>query len=210
MADKYRSFEELADNETAGMAYGILARQNKTAFAVVAPHGGGIEEGTSEIADAITGNDFSFYTFEGLKPRNNTDLHITSTLFDEPMCITLVGRCEAVVTIHGQESEVDGDGVFIGGLNHTLGASLGTSLKNAGFAVHAHPKPSLQGLETANICNRGSSGKGVQIEISRSLRQKMFSSLSPAGRTQHTAMFNAFVGAVRSVLLQTVSRVSQA
>src|SRR3954470_7918033 len=136
MADIYASFEELADNETAGLTYSILARQNKEAFAVVAPHGGGIEEGTSEIADAISGSDFSFYTFEGLKLRGNTDLHITSTRFDEPMCITLIERCDAVVTIHGQESEVDGDGVFIGGLDHTLGARLGTALKNAGFAVH--------------------------------------------------------------------------
>ena len=210
MADKYRSFEELADNETAGMTYGILVRQGRKAFAVVAPHGGGIEEGTSEIADAIAGSEFSFYTFEGLKPGNNTVLHITSTRFDERMCITLIERCDAVVTIHGQESEVDGDGVFIGGLDHTLGASLGTALTNAGFAVHAHPKPNLQGLEPANICNRGSSGKGVQIEISRSVRQTMFSSLSPAGRTQPTAMFDAFILAVRSVLLQTVSRVSHA
>jgi phage replication-related protein YjqB (UPF0714/DUF867 family) len=210
MADKYRSFEELAEKEIAGMTYGIRARQSRKAFAVVAPHGGGIEEGTSEIADAITRSEFSFYTFEGLKAGNNTDLHITSTLFDEPMCITLIERSDTVVTIHGQESGVDGDGVFIGGLDHTLGASLGTSLTNAGFAVHAHPKPNLQGLEPANICNRGSSGKGVQIEIARSVRQTMFSSLSPTGRTHPTEIFEAFVGAVRSVLLQTVSRVSHA
>src|SRR5437763_3703906 len=102
MPDKYQSFGELAAKETAGMTYGILAQQSRPAFAVMAPHGGGIEEGTSEIADAITGSEFSFYTFEGLKPSNNTDLHITSTRFDEPMGITLIERCETVVTIHGQ------------------------------------------------------------------------------------------------------------
>src|SRR5690242_20428968 len=163
MADRFRSFEELEQNETAGEDYRIAAREGRTAFGVVAPHGGGIEEGSSELADAIAGEEFSFYTFEGLKCRDNAELHITSTLFDEPLCITLIERCNTIVTIHGQESEVHGDGVFIGGLDGELGKSFSTALKDAGFAVHKHPKVNLQGLDPSNICNRGRNGKGVQI-----------------------------------------------
>jgi phage replication-related protein YjqB (UPF0714/DUF867 family) len=202
MGDKFRSFEDLEKNETAGIDYRILVRQGRTGFSVCAPHGGGIEEGTSEIADAIAGEEFSLYTFDGLKSKNNGELHITSTLFDEPLCITLIERCKTVVTIHGQESTVDGDGVFIGGLDRGMGASIGAALKDAKFAVHKHPEANLQGLDPSNICNRGMNGEGVQIEISRSVRQGMFLSLSSKGRKEPTASFDAFVAAVRSILEQ--------
>jgi phage replication-related protein YjqB (UPF0714/DUF867 family) len=59
MKYKFLSFEELQKNETAGVDYRILARQSSTSFALCAPHGGGIEEGTSEIAEAIAGEEFS-------------------------------------------------------------------------------------------------------------------------------------------------------
>jgi phage replication-related protein YjqB (UPF0714/DUF867 family) len=202
MGDKFKSFEELEKHETSGVDYRILARQRETGFGVCAPHGGGIEEGTTEIADAIAGEEFSMYTFEGLKSKNNSELHITSTRFDEPLCIAMIERCKKVVTIHGQKSNVDGDGVFIGGLDRGVGASIGAALKSAGFAVHKHPKKNLQGLEPSNICNRGMDGEGVQIEISRSVRQGMFSSLSPEGRKEPTASFDVFVAAVRSILEQ--------
>ena len=53
MADKYRDFEDLAQHETSGIDFRIRVRRATDAFAVVAPHGGGIEPGTSEIAEAI-------------------------------------------------------------------------------------------------------------------------------------------------------------
>jgi Poly-gamma-glutamate hydrolase len=81
-----------------------LVRRARPKFALVAPHGGGIEPGTSELADAIAGSDLSFYTFEGLKSSGNTDLHITSTRFDEPMCLTLLASSSVVVTLHGEHS----------------------------------------------------------------------------------------------------------
>jgi phage replication-related protein YjqB (UPF0714/DUF867 family) len=65
--------------------------------AVIAPHGGGIEPGTSELATAIAGDDFSLYLFEGLKSAGNGELHITSTNFDEPISakadMEWTGRC---------------------------------------------------------------------------------------------------------------------
>src|SRR6186997_2320298 len=108
MADTYPNFEALAAAETSGVDYRILVRRETLAYAIVAPHGGGIEGGTSELADAVadpatdeTGVErHSFYAFEGLKPRGNGVLHITSTVFNEPMCLTLLGACERVVTIH--------------------------------------------------------------------------------------------------------------
>jgi phage replication-related protein YjqB (UPF0714/DUF867 family) len=208
MPDKYSSFKELSQNETAGVDYRISLRQAQVGFAIVAPHGGGIEAGTSEIADAIAGEEFSWYTFEGLKSSGNTSLHITSTRFDEPMCLTVIERSNIVVTIHGEESEADGEGVFVGGLNHGLGTSLGDALKAKGFDVRQHPDPKLQGLEPKNVCNRGMAGEGVQLELSRNVRRAMFSSLSVEGRKHTTPKFGAFVDALRSVLKEQTASLS--
>lgn len=209
MPDKYRNFRELSQNERAGVDYRILLRQAKAGFAIVTPHGGGIEPGASEIADAIAGEEFSFYAFEGLKSSGNTDLHITATRFDETMCLTVIRRSNIVVTIHGEHSEADGEGVFVGGLDHILGARLGVALKAKGFDIRKHPNRKLQGLETKNLCNRGASGKGVQFELSRSVRQEMFSSLSREGRKHTTSKFCDLVDTIRSILKeQTASPVA--
>ena len=202
MPDKYLSFNELSRNETSGMDFSIAVRQARESFAIVAPHGGGIEPGTSEIAGAIAAKEFSYYAFLGLKAKSgNTDLHITSTRFDEPMCLTVIGRSNAVLTIHGEESEGEGGAaVFLGGLDEMLGARVGAALEAKSFDVRQHPDPQLQGREPKNLCNRGSSGKGVQLELSRDLRKEMFLSLTPEGREHTTPKFLDFIDALRSVL----------
>jgi phage replication-related protein YjqB (UPF0714/DUF867 family) len=199
MADKYPNFEFLARHETPGIDFRILVRRAAAGFAVIAPHGGGIEPGTSEIADAIAGEEFSFYAFEGLKLHGNADLHITSTRFDEPMCLTLVDRSEIVVALHG-ENDTDSDSVFLGGLDEGLICSVRHALEAGNFDVRRHPDPRLQGREPGNLCNRGRSGRGVQLELSRALRASMFRSLSREGRKQKAARFHDFVGALRDVL----------
>jgi phage replication-related protein YjqB (UPF0714/DUF867 family) len=199
MADKYPNFEALSRNETSGVDFRILLRQARTAFAIVAPHGGGIEAGTSEIADAIAGEGLSFYSFDGLKRSKNSDLHITSTRFDEPMCLKVVGQSDVVITIHGEASE-DGEGVLLGGLDDELGPVIGAELQGSGFDVRKHPNPGLQGLEPENVCNRGRSGKGVQLELSRAVRKEMFLSLEPEGRKHTTSRFSTFVDALRRIL----------
>jgi phage replication-related protein YjqB (UPF0714/DUF867 family) len=209
MADKYPNFEVLSRNETSGIDFRILLRRSKAAFAIVAPHGGGIEAGTSEIADAIAGEEFSFYAFEGLKRAKNSDLHITSTRFDEPMCLTVVGQSDIIITIHGEASE-DGEGVFLGGLDDELGPTIGAALQDSGFDVRKHPNPELQGREPENVCNRGRSGKGVQLELSRAVRKEMFLSLQPEGRKHTTPRFSAFVDAVRRILNDEVQLVGTA
>jgi len=75
---------------------------------IVAPHGGAIEPGTSEVAREVANNDLSLAIFEGIKPRNNDRLHITSTNFDEPRCVALVQESDTVVAIHGEGSPESG------------------------------------------------------------------------------------------------------
>lgn len=201
MVDKYKSFSELAYYEARDIDYRLRSRKCATALAVIAPHGGGIEPGTSELADAIAGLELSFYSFEGIKQTANRDLHLTSASFDEPEGVALVTASSGVVALHGEDS--DEEVVFLGGLDKNLGDRLRASLEASGFSVQVHPNSELQGIAASNICNRGIGGCGVQLEVSNGLRRSFFGSLSRSGRGVKTERFNQFVAAMRAVLLSS-------
>ncbi len=198
MKDRYANFGQLARNEKRGQDFRVRSRARAAATVVVAPHGGEIEPGTSEIAEAIAGADLSFYAFEGIKDRDNRRLHITSTNFDEPCCLALVAASERVVTIHGANS--DQPVVMLGGRDKTTVQRLRKSLLLRGFRVKTSASR-LQGRYAANICNRGTQGVGVQIELSKGVRRALFQSLrTRVGRQTKTEHFWAFVAAVRKVI----------
>jgi phage replication-related protein YjqB (UPF0714/DUF867 family) len=199
--DKYRNFAELSKGETEGAHYRMHLREHAGTVAIIAPHGGGIEPGTLEIADAIAGADLSFYGFEGIKDTGNGELHITSTRFDEPQCIALVGGSPKVIAIHGEDSAEEI--VFLGGRDVELMKRLRVSLTEAGFRVETHPNPDLQGWNYSNICNRGRTGCGIQLELSNGLRRTFFQSLTREGRKTKTPRFHAFVAAVRAALVNS-------
>ncbi len=98
----------------------VRIETRRDAAAVIAPHGGGIEPGTSELAEAIAGADLSFYAFEGLKKDGNGDLHVTSDHFDEATAIELVSASPTVVAVHGELKCTD-KVAFLGGLDKDLG-----------------------------------------------------------------------------------------
>ena len=54
--DKYASFALLAEAETEGTDYRIHTAPQPSPIVIIAPHGGAIEPGTSEIAAAIARN----------------------------------------------------------------------------------------------------------------------------------------------------------
>jgi phage replication-related protein YjqB (UPF0714/DUF867 family) len=200
MTDKYPNFESLEQSEVAGVDFRIRLTRTESAFALVALHGGGIEPGTSELAEAVAGERFSAYSFEGLKSSGNSDLHLTSTHFDEPLCLTLLGRSQVVITIHGEQSEGESDGIFLGGLDDELGARIAYALATAGFVVRRHADPNLQGREPSNVCNRGTQHAGVQLELSRTVREMLFKNLTREGRKCTTQKFDALVAALSGVL----------
>ena len=105
-----------------------------------------------------------------------------------------------VLTLHGEHSEEDGEGVFVGGLDGALGAQIGTELRRKGFDVRKHRDRRLQGLEPNNLCNRGTSNAGVQLELSKAVRKTLFKSLTRKGRKETTPRFDVFVSAVRTVV----------
>lgn len=199
MPDKYKSFSELNENEKRDVDFCIRLQERIGTAAVIAPHGGGIEPGTSEIAEAIAGKNLSFYSFEGIKSTGNRDLHITSTRFDEPQCVALVKASPRILSIHGEDSEEQV--VFLGGRDTAMLKRLRDSLVGAGFVVETHENPALQGTDEANICNRGRGRCGVQIELSNGLRSSFFTSLSRKGRLTKTQRLEQFVNAVRAVIV---------
>ncbi len=195
--DKYSNFSELAKNEKNERDFLVRLCKRDSAILVIAPHGGGIEPGTSEIAEAIAENDCSFYAFEGMKTNGNRDLHVTSSRFDEPQCAALAALSELAIAIHGENS-LD-KVVFIGGLDLDTSRQIRASLRRRGFCVKTHLNPDLQGQDPANICNRTISGRGVQLELSKGLRRSFFRTLSKNGRQTRTGRFRDFIAGVRAV-----------
>jgi len=164
----YRSFEELRQHEVEGEDYRIRIELRDPGVLILAPHGGRIEPATVEIAEAIAGTNYSFYAFEGLKKDGNSGLHIESHLFDEPRALKAVEKADVVITVHGQ---IDQEGEFImaGGLHTHLRSEIERQLETSGFLTRP-PTEGLMGTDPQNICNRGKLRQGVQLEVSRKVR----------------------------------------
>lgn len=164
----YRSFKELADCEIEGRDYRIRIEVRDSGVLIMAPHGGKIEPTTEVIAERIAGMNYSFYCFEGLKASGNNGLHIESRIFDEPRALQVVEKADVVVTVHGQVNRKD-EFVMIGGLHIPLRFEMERQLEECGFQSRP-PAEGLMGTDPRNICNRGKSGQGVQMEVSRKVR----------------------------------------
>jgi phage replication-related protein YjqB (UPF0714/DUF867 family) len=200
MVDRYKNFAELAAHEKENTDFRVRSEMRRDAVAVIAPHGGGIEPGTSELAEAFAGADLSFYAFEGLKKDGNGVLHVTSDHFDEATAIELVSASPTVAAVHGELKCTD-NVAFLGGLDKDLGQRIRTALKGAEFVVRIHDNPNLQGVNENNICNRGRSGQGVRLEVSQPLRRSFFESFDRTGRQRPKKAFTRFVDAIRGAIL---------
>jgi len=183
--DKYRNFTDLSREERHGVDYRICVIPCNTDVAIIAPHGGKIERGTSEIAAAIAADAHSLYRSPALKRAGNRGLHITSTNFDEPNCLELISMCKCVVAVHGCKGNEKA--VELGGLANGLRDAIGKQLTAAGFEVKVVATGSLAGQTPCNICNRGRDEAGVQLEITKALRDSLLQ------RPQDMANFAAAV-----------------
>ena len=97
-------------------------------------------------------------------------MHITSHNFDEPNAIELVSKSNIVVAIHACTGNAGL--VHIGGLDEELKEVIADELEARGIRV-SKEHPGFQGSNPHNICNRGTTGKGVQLEITRDLRDDL-------------------------------------
>jgi phage replication-related protein YjqB (UPF0714/DUF867 family) len=162
--DKYQNFEELSSQESE---YRIEVVDRDSEVTIIAPHGGRIEPHTAEIAALIAGACYNLFCFHGLKSDDNYDLHITSHRFDHPAALEVVGKARHVIAVHGCTAIEKV--AYLGGLDTELIQQIRTELttlhiKNEGNIEH------FGGTHRHNICNRGRYKRGVQLELSRGIR----------------------------------------
>jgi len=165
---RYDSFQELAFYERESLDYSIeVSYRPYSKILIMAPHGGTIEPGTSEIARLTAGMEMSLYCFEGKKDSSCRALHITSRKFDEPQALDILKKVDLVVTIHGCNCHEEA--IFLGGRHEGMKKLIAKSLSLAGYECQLdnHKWP---GVHQKNVCNGGQLGMGVQLEISNPFR----------------------------------------
>ncbi|MCM2676602.1 poly-gamma-glutamate hydrolase family protein [Alkalicoccobacillus plakortidis] len=197
MNDLYQNIEELKRDNEIGRDYQIRYQTKQSTILFKAIHGGGIEPGTSELAEYSAADRDSFYCFEGIRSSGNANLHITSVHFDEPQCLDLVAASSYTISYHGYSggSEMN---TIVGGLDYKLRAAIAEELLAAGFqaeeAIAAHQ---IGGSHPENIVNKNQRGKGVQLEISYQQRLLLFERFTAPGRREtKNELFSKYVAAV--------------
>jgi len=169
--DRYPNMAALFAATRRDRDYRVHQRAPDSEVVIVAPHGGCIEPGTFELADAIAASAYKFYCFEAMA----NGLHVTSHHFDDPACLVLVQDSDHVITLHGcQDSETMAAPdmtLSIGGRDRALGGLIQEEIEASGFSIN--DRPEVAGVHPLNICNRGRRAMGVQLEITRSLRDRL-------------------------------------
>ncbi len=199
-SDTYMNFAELNANEVYGVDYKIESKDNRSPVAIIAIHGGGIEVGTSQLAKATSDlGSYNYYAFIGMMKTGNSILHITSDNFDEKTARDLVAKSRLTVSLHGCTGT---DKVtYLGGLDTSLGKQIQKSLTAAGFIVKPAPAD-MAGANIKNIANANLSGKGVQLEMTRGLRDSFLSTTSTPSSSlaKYSAALNKGIKAYTATL----------
>jgi phage replication-related protein YjqB (UPF0714/DUF867 family) len=155
---------------------------------VLALHGGGIEEGTSEIALAVAGYHpatfaqatdclglHDLWIFEGLLATGNSKLHVTSTNYNDPIALKLVQISKRCFSLHGLRDAAANGKIQIGGRDTELMGIALEELAAAGIpAAISNDDADTNGNDPENICNKTTSGAGVQLEIGATYRESLF------------------------------------
>ena len=166
--DFYNSVLELRANHTEGTDFRTVYELRKSSVAVFAIHGGKTEWGTSSIAKAIAGTDYSYYRFEALV-KNNWKFHVTATNFDDPPALRVAEESMFGISVHVQKG--DEDIICVGGGNKDAAKMMADMLVSAGYPVE-YPCKKFPGESPKNIVNRTKLG-GVQFEFTFPLIQKI-------------------------------------
>jgi len=203
-----------------------LARTDETPKTVIlAPHGGGIERGTSELCLAVAGYHpanlpqnppagvtYDYWMFEGVREDDNRQLHVTSTGCDDDMAVSLCAGSLNALALHGfspkpPDFSEDEQVVLVGGAipdstRNPLRDYLLDGLCDAHFdARNPVGHGELDGNASCNIVNRTMLGMGAQLELSTPLRDAMFTEHSrPRRKHTTTQLFWTFVAVCRDAL----------
>jgi phage replication-related protein YjqB (UPF0714/DUF867 family) len=193
---------------------------------ILAPHGGGIEPGTSELCLAVAGYHpanlpqvppagvtYDYWMFEGVRELGNAALHVRSTGCDDRVAVALCAGSLNALSLHGfdpaPEFPEDEQIVLVGGGNAALMELLLAGLRDANIKrLAAGAGGELDGDDPCNIVNRtlpvGDPPRplrGAQLELSTPLREAMFTEHSrPRRKHTTTQLFWTFVAVCRDAL----------
>jgi phage replication-related protein YjqB (UPF0714/DUF867 family) len=176
LAQKISSYKELATKKIEGKDFDIKTRSGPSSSLVMAIHGGTIEPGTTELADAIAADRFSFYSFTGLVD-DYQGLHLTSTDFDEPRLAELTQNAKNCLSVHGLKN--DAADFCVGGAN--------ADKRKAYVKLLAKKFPKWRSCELCCPPNSGTSKNnvvnrcklaGVQIEMGQGVRSELKQNLA--------------------------------
>ena len=232
--DHYIGMMHLYAHETEGVHYDKEWTRNRWSYKsfkidkkesevfIMAPHGGGIERGTTELALATAGftTDFNrhpgttqvydYFTFNGTDPADeNGRLHVTASNYDDPVALELVRNSTVSLAFHGcsntQPAESTGDdyeACLIGGLDIPFMTLLEWKLYDAGFRnARITDQEMLNGDLPKNIINRNKRNVGVQVELTRSFRKSLFNKFGAEERRTNTNdRFWLFVNTIRHAI----------
>ena len=195
--DHYRSFAELAANNIEGKDYLIVEKESPSDVLIMAFHGGLIEPGTAELAEAIAGNDFDFYALLGFKNSDRhepsytaADLHLTSARYDEPRLMKKTETASLCLGLHGFGGE-EAD-FCVGGANKLERKRLVKELSERlpGLKSCELCCPPFNGTSLKNPVNKCRDG-GIQVEMSPRIRRAILEDLNI--KTQTADAFRKFL-----------------
>lgn len=157
---QYGSVAQIRSDYAEGRDFAVKYELRPSPVAVFAIHGGNIEGGTSELARAVAGDDYSYYLFEayGKKARK---FHVTAAKFDDPPALEIAAASRLGLAMHVQKG--DSLSICVGGSNEEAAAMMADMLAAEGYAAE-YPCKRLPGKSPKNIVNRTELG-GVQFEI---------------------------------------------
>ncbi|WP_225823924.1 poly-gamma-glutamate hydrolase family protein [Streptomyces naphthomycinicus] len=210
--DWMRRFRIGAPVQVTDNARGTSSAVSSTA--VIAPHGGGIEAGTSELCMAVAGYtpfdagtdpagaavqgepQRDYWMFEALA--NSSSQHVTATHCDDPAALAVCAGNLYAVSLHGFDDTAVKK-IIIGGRDERLKRNLRAAFTKYGLSspasrpewnvtvVFASATDPVNGDDPANIVNRTRTGAGAQLELSTALRDAMFGDFSGAAKRRTTA-----------------------
>ena len=173
--DYYRSMTDLLKDTQEGKDWTKESTNRHSNVLIFAPHGGSIEKGTTELTKAIANKgNYDYYAFNGTRNKNNSQLHVTSTNYNDPDLINRNYNKDVSISIHGAGQAQGKNTVLIGGRDEQLIQLISKELSAFNFNVQ-RSLGHLAGIDTNNVVNYNKKGQGVQLELTPDLRKSFFS-----------------------------------
>lgn len=202
--DYYSSFWELFQSEPK-QNYEIFLQDTSTFCSFFAIHWGKIEPGTDDLVSYFLDKGYSGYIFAGKKRWNNKKLHITSVHYDDVSAQTLAFKSKLLFSFHGCKWQKAV--IYIGGKNLQLKKQMYKALSwlqwcSVKLCVG---EDMFSAEQDENIVNFSSGG--IQLELSKGFRKKLFTTSFPFWSTiKKTPFFFSFCSLLESFVESVLTK----